>query len=168
MWIPLVILAVFALFVGLVLGPTHLFAHFVGETPGFPTEAALGMNLGLMALSTLVVFVGIGIAYWMYVAHPELPAKLANSAQFFYQLSYNKFHVDELYYACLVRPLELFAGALKIFDLSVLDSLVDLLGQIPRLIGWLFRPLQNGLVQFYALAMVLGLTVFVLAFARTL
>ena len=34
---------------------------------------------------------------------------------------------------------------------------------MPRLVGRLFRPIQNGLVQFYALAMVLGLTVFLSA-----
>ena len=49
------------------------------------------------------------------------------------------------------------------FDQYVVDGLVDLVGQVPRLLGVLFRPVQNGLVQFYALAMVLGLTVFLLA-----
>ena len=34
---------------------------------------------------------------------------------------------------------------------------------MPRMFGALFRPVQNGLVQFYALAMVLGLVVFLLA-----
>jgi hypothetical protein len=32
-----------------------------------------------------------------------------------------------------------------------------------RWLGFLVRPIQNGLVQFYALAMVLGLTVFLIA-----
>ena len=53
-------------------------------------------------------------------------------------------------------------------DLNVVDALVDLIGQTPRLLGGLFRPVQNGLVQFYALAMVLGLTVFLLALVRSL
>ena len=39
---------------------------------------------------------------------------------------------------------------------------------IPRLFGVLFRPVQNGLVQFYALAMILGLTVFLLALVSKL
>jgi NADH-quinone oxidoreductase subunit L len=34
---------------------------------------------------------------------------------------------------------------------------------MPSMLGRLFRPVQNGLVQFYALAMVLGLAVFVVA-----
>ena len=51
----------------------------------------------------------------------------------------------------------------RVFDQYVVDGLVDLVGQMPRLFGVLFRPVQNGLVQFYALAMVLGLAVFLLA-----
>ena len=43
---------------------------------------------------------------------------------------------------------------------DVVDGLVDLVGQIPRLFGVFFRPIQNGLVQFYAVAMMLGVTVF--------
>jgi hypothetical protein len=44
----------------------------------------------------------------------------------------------------------------------VLDSLVDLTGNVPRFFGQFFRPMQNGLVQFYALTMVLGLAMFLL------
>ena len=44
-----------------------------------------------------------------------------------------------------------------------MDGLVDITGNIPRLAGALFWPIQNGLVQYYALLMILGLTVFLLA-----
>jgi len=40
---------------------------------------------------------------------------------------------------------------------------VNLAGQIPPAIGTLMRPLQMGLVQFYALAMVLGVLILVAA-----
>ena len=48
----------------------------------------------------------------------------------------------------------------RYFDTYVIDSLVDLAGHVPGLVGRLLRPIQNGLVQFYALAMMLGVTVF--------
>ena len=35
-------------------------------------------------------------------------------------------------------------------------DLVRLIASVPRLLADLLRPLQNGLVQFYALAMVFG------------
>lgn len=167
MTVPLMILAVFAVGVGLVLGPTHLFAHFVERTAGFPEEHDFG-SVMLMILSSLIAIGGIAVAYLMYVKQPELPTVLARKAQACYQLSLNKFHFDELYDSFIVQPLNGFASFCRIFDQYVVDSLVDLAGYVPRGVGALFRPLQNGLVQFYALAMVLGLTVFLIAFARSL
>jgi NADH-quinone oxidoreductase subunit L len=57
----------------------------------------------------------------------------------------------------VVRPVEYFAEGCRAIDLKVIDGLVDLVGNVPRYVGLVFRPIQNGLVQFYALAMVLGL-----------
>ncbi len=68
----------------------------------------------------------------------------------------------------MVRPLSVLAQLCRVFDLYVLDGLVDLAGQVPRLVGIVFRPMQNGLVQFYALAMVLGLVVFLVALVRAI
>ena len=48
---------------------------------------------------------------------------------------------------------------------NILDALI---AQVPRVAGTLFRPIQNGLVQFYALAMIAGLTVFLIALVRSL
>jgi NADH-quinone oxidoreductase subunit L len=121
-----------------------------------------------MGTTTLFVLGGIGLAYLMYIKQPALPGQFAQKAQGLYQLSLNKFYLDELYYALIVQPAEGFAEFLRQFDLSVLDALVDLIGHVPRLLGGLFRPVQNGLVQFYALAMILGLTVFLLALVRSL
>jgi NADH-quinone oxidoreductase subunit L len=82
-----------------------------------------------------------------------------------YQLSWNKFHLDEIYDAAIVRPFEGFADFCRIVDWNVLDAIVNLVGQLPAVGARLFRPMQNGLVQFYALAMVLGLAVFILFLA---
>ena len=85
-----------------------------------------------------------------------------------YEFSRNKFYLDELYEALIVGPFTAGAYLLRIFDQYLLDGLVDLVGQLPRLLGVLFRPVQNGLVQFYALATVLGVVVFLIALARSL
>ena len=52
---------------------------------------------------------------------------------------------------------------LRVFDQYILDGLVDLIGSLPSAVGYVLRPAQNGLVQFYALLMVLGLSGFVVA-----
>jgi NADH-quinone oxidoreductase subunit L len=172
MTIPLVVLAVFAAGVGFAVGPYvpegWQLTHFLSFTPGFPPLAHESPNVTLMAFSLAVALGGIAVAWWMYVRQPELPGELARGMQNLYQLSLNKFYLDELYVKFIVKPLQGFTIFSRVFDLYVVDGLVDLLAQVPRLLGIVFRPIQNGLVQFYALAMVLGLTVFLLALIRSL
>jgi NADH-quinone oxidoreductase subunit L len=168
MTLPLMILAVFALGVGAALGPTHLFVHFVGRTPLLPEVENEGLNWIMMIVSSLIALGGIYVAWLMYVRQPDLPGRLANSMQGLYQLSLNKFHFDELYDSLLLKPLAGFTAFVRIFDLYVLDGIVDLVGYLLRWLGFRFRPVQNGLVQFYALAMVLGLTVFLIALVTRL
>jgi NADH-quinone oxidoreductase subunit L len=168
MTIPLVVLAVPAVVIGAALGPTHYFVHFVGLTPFFPNFEDMGVNVLLMSVTMVVVLGGIGLAWLMYVRQPALPAQFARAVPVLYQMSLNKFFWDEIYLALIVRPAERLAAAVRSVDLNGVDALVDLVGQVPRLLGGLFRPVQNGLVQFYALAMVLGLTVFLLALVRSL
>jgi NADH-quinone oxidoreductase subunit L len=170
MTIPLLVLATGAVGVGALVGPlTHWFGHLVSHLPDLTPEAAHHENLLLMLISSIVALAGIGVAWWMYVVQPGLPGRLANRLQALYQLSLNKFEIDELYDSLIVRPLAGFAEFCRLIDHYVVDGIVDLIGHVPRLIAdILFRPMQNGLVQFYALAMVLGLAVFLIALARAL
>jgi NADH-quinone oxidoreductase subunit L len=160
---PLIVLAVFAVGIGGALGPTGLFTALLERTPRLPAAATHETNLVLMGISLLIALFGIALAWLTYVRYPAWPTALARSLQALYQLSLNKFHFDELYAVFVVKPLEALATVSRVFDQYVIDGLVDLCGQTPRLFGFLFRPLQNGLVQFYALAMILGLTAFLLA-----
>jgi proton-translocating NADH-quinone oxidoreductase chain L len=172
MTVPLAILAVGALVVGFVNAEpfTDALGHFLYKTGHLATAfhpEATPYAL-LWTLSSLMALGGIGVAWWMYVREPGLAARLAARFPVLYQASRDKFYVDEIYDRMIVQPLLGFARGCRILDLHVVDSLVDLVGQIPQLFGALFQPVQNGLVQFYALAMVLGLTVFLLALARAL
>ncbi len=169
MLVPLQILAVGAAGLGIVIEPfTHWFRRLLARTPFLPPEHAEELYLGFMLLSALVAVGGIVAAWVVYVRRPGLAGRLAKDFRALYQLSLNKFHLDELYYAFVVLPLAALARLCRVFDLYVVDSLVDLCGNVPRFVGVLFRPLQNGLVQFYALARVLGLAVFLIALVRAL
>jgi NADH-quinone oxidoreductase subunit L len=99
---------------------------------------------------------------------PALPRKLAQSMQGLYQLSLNKFYVDELYDAIIVKPLNAVARISGGLDEYGIDSVIDLIGRVPRLLGSVFQPVQNGLVQYYALTMMVGLIVFLIALIRNL
>jgi NADH-quinone oxidoreductase subunit L len=165
MTVPLVILAIGAVFAGLAVESpvSHWFSSFLGLTPSLRIPAVPETHWGLMTLSSIVAIAGIAVAWWMYRSEPGLAGRFAARVQGLYQLSLNKFHFDELYDIFIVRPLARLADLCRVLDLYVLDGLVDLLGQVPRFLGQLFRPIQNGLVQFYALAMTLSVTVFLTA-----
>jgi NADH-quinone oxidoreductase subunit L len=77
-----------------------------------------------------------------------------------YQISFGKFFFDPLYRFFIVLPLELFAKFCAWFDNTFIDGVVDLFGAIPKWFGAALRPLQGGLIQFYALAMILGVLIF--------
>jgi NADH-quinone oxidoreductase subunit L len=161
---PLRVLALGAALLGLVLFFTHWLAHLLEvhwlRHIGLAGEGGSHVNVPLMIGSTLFAVGGVLAAWWMYVKDVGVATRLSKSLQGLYQLSLNKFMFDELYEALIVRPLSALAELARLFDTYVVDSIVDLVGHLPRLFGGLLRPIQNGLVQFYALAMMLGLAVF--------
>ncbi len=172
MTVPLIILAAGAVLVGIVLGPTGLFEHFLENhymEVLFPhailaAEGQAGpFNWLVMLTSSAFALIGIGLAYWMYVQDVGVADRLARSMATAYELSRNKFYLDELYEALIVGPLTAAAYVLRVFDQYILDGLVDLIGQLPSYVGYVLRPAQNGLVQFYALLMALGVAGFVVA-----
>jgi NADH-quinone oxidoreductase subunit L len=164
MLVPLIILAVGAVAVGIIVEPfTHWFSGFLESTFPIAVPHHEEFNWGLVAGSTFIALTGVTLAWFMYVFQPGSAAKLAASMEVLYQFSLNKFYLDELYDFFLVRPLTWLANAARIFDLYVIDWLVDFIGQVPRFVGLVFRPIQNGLAQFYALAMALGMVVFLIA-----
>jgi NADH-quinone oxidoreductase subunit L len=169
MTIPLIILAIGAVGVGLVIEPlTHAFSGLLGQTPLLGPIEHEAMNWTLMGVSALISLAGIGIAWSMYVARPQMAALMQERLPGLLALSENRFYIDEIYGWIVVTPVSAFARICRVFDLYVVDSLVDLVGYLPGQFGKIFRPMQNGLVQFYALAMVLGLTVFLIAMLRAL
>jgi NADH-quinone oxidoreductase subunit L len=80
-----------------------------------------------------------------------------------YRLSRDKFYFDELYEALVVWPLRVLANVLAWIDRWIIDGLVNLVGGIAGGVGYTMRSMQMGLVQFYALAMILGMLILVAA-----
>jgi NADH-quinone oxidoreductase subunit L len=162
---PLVVLAVGAVFAGILVEPfNHAFSGFLARSPsvhqanvltGQPDEVPHFNGL-IAALSIAVVFAGVGLAWWAYRDGKEtVPASLAGA----HRLSRDKLYVDEVYDAAVVKPAEVLTTGSRQLD-YFLDALARLVSFLPRFLGAALRPLQNGLVQFYALGMVLGLAVF--------
>lgn len=166
MTVPLVILAVLALVAGFM---GHAFAELLGRTPSLSysgiraTGPAEQFHMSVAVASTVVAVLGIGLAALLYLRGGQLVNSLTAVARslYLYQLSYGKFFVDQLYNVLIVGPLWVLAYLFAFLDRLLVDGLVNLMGWIPRAVGSLLRPLQIGLVQFYALAMVLGVLVLI-------
>jgi NADH-quinone oxidoreductase subunit L len=164
---PLVVLAFGAATIGAYFEWTHGLANFLAETPSLAYlstkagQAAVGAaepwRIGIT--STVITLVGIVATAIIYLGSREKAARLARAMNVFglYSLSYGKFFFDPLYDVLIVRPMLGVARLAAWFDRRVIDSLVDACGWLPALLGAALRPVQNGLIQYYALAMVLGL-----------
>jgi NADH-quinone oxidoreductase subunit L len=163
MTFPLMILAVGAVFVGPLLALTHWINEFLARTPAFQTYLEAPevepWNWSLMTASAFIALTGIGLAYVVYVRNPGAEGRFAASFPTLYGLSQNRFYFDELYTGVVTLPAAALAKLSAFIDVLV-DGIVDVIGLLPSVVGTWLRPIQNGLVQFYALAMTLGVTVF--------
>jgi NADH-quinone oxidoreductase subunit L len=167
MTLPLIVLAVCAVLVGIVFGPTHLFEHHLEMTPGFHALAGEehAADYVTPVVGTLVGVLGIGLSWVLYGKPSEVPGSLARQIKPLYLASYRKFGIDELYNGVVVWPVKFTAYLAAFFDRYVIDGLVNVVARAPRLLGREgLAPFQNGLVQFYAAATALVLAVLLLVF----
>ena len=154
---PLRLLAICAVAIGAVVGPTHLFGNYLHHMVGMPhAEEPHGLHFGLMAVSAVVALAGIGIAYLLYVSAPETPGRLAAAFSPLYRLSLGKLYFDELLTALIVLPLRLLAKLATLIDTYVIDRIVDGIGGLPQRFSDLPKRLHGGLVSSYALVMWAG------------
>ena len=175
MAVPLVILAIGAAGIGWYLETTGLLADFLARTPSVaclnriapamqtPAEELEPLHVAIAKASTIVVIGGIAATAFLYLGtRRRTVAWLTRfmKAIGLYQLSFGKLFFDPLYDWLIVMPLDMFARICGWFDNHGIDGVVDAIGQIPRWLGAVLRPSQGGLIPFYALAMVLGVLIF--------
>ncbi len=150
---PLIILALLSLVGGLVGWGNH-FEHFL--EPVFGTAvvegASRGTELLLMGVSVVVALSGWWLAYWLYCARPELPQRIADSLDGFYEAVLHKYYVDELYAALFVKPL--IDGSTRILwqgvDRNIIDAAVNDAGDGARRVSDEVRHMQSGNIRSYA------------------
>jgi NADH-quinone oxidoreductase subunit L len=158
MWAPLAVLAVLSLVGGFAFPiPEFLKAMF----PAFE-EAE---NHMLMYISVFAGFAGIAVAYLMYVVKPGMADSLVQTFKAPYNLVYNKYFVDEIYSATVVRPL---VGGSRIVlwkgvDAGLIDGIVNGVGARCRDVGSVLRLLQSGNIRSYATWVLFGSVALILA-----
>ena len=150
-------------------------------------EYAHSTELLLMALSVGIALAGITVAaYSIFVIRPALRERLAAPPGFLHQVLLNKYYVDELYDALFVNRTKNLGNGLAAFDLAVvdggvngvgwstrmsaelsrlwdiwvIDGFVNVVGFGTKLLSYPVRVVQSGVVQTYALFIVLGVLLF--------
>ena len=155
MTLPLVVLAVLSAIGGWLPVPAAVDA-VVGHHPGAHAP------LAVLALAATIAVGGLALAWIAYVARPALPERVRGALGPVGALVRDKFRVDELYDAVIVRPLFAVAGWwARVLDPYWIDGGVN--GAAAGL-GWLgdrWRRLQTGNVQHYALSFLIGAIVLV-------
>lgn len=141
--------------------PPHILENYlaavVTKIPNMaPADHAV--ELGLMGLSVLIAAISAGLAYHFYIRSPKTPENLAQGLGPVYRAVYNKYYVDEGYFAGIINPLVIFSKQLWYYvDVNFIDKTTYVLSDLMKGGGNFIRSLQNGNLQQYALYIGLGL-----------
>jgi NADH-quinone oxidoreductase subunit L len=137
----------------------HWFHHSIKTVPGW-TAGEHSVELGLMGGSVLLAIIFAGLAYYLYVNVPEKPKAIAASLGKFYELVFNKYLIDELYFKTIINPLVNGSRNLWFYvDVNVIDKTTYAVADLSKGLGQFVRGLQNGNVQQYAMYLAIGLVV---------
>jgi NADH-quinone oxidoreductase subunit L len=175
MLVPLVVLAVGALFAG------AIFDHwFVGEDAGDFWRGAIALATGHENAEEhlpmwvefgpfVATILGFAIAWYYYILRPELPAQMAARRSLIYLFLYNKWYFDELYNFLFVRP-ALWLGRVlwKVGDGRIIDGLGPdgISARVLDATRGAVR-LQSGYVYQYAFVMIVGVVALATWFVLT-
>ena len=160
MTMPLIILAILSIAAGYVGIPQFLDPGLWGRRS--PSWLRIASHHGA---ATVLGLVGIAVAYVFYVRSPGIADRLANQWRPLYDLSFNKWYVDEMYDRVIVRPTFRLADRMwaKI-DVGIIDGAVNGVARAIAWWGWFMRLFQSGQTQHYALGMTLGAVLILTAY----
>ncbi len=177
MTFPLVVLAILSAFSGF-LGIPYALGFFFSDNPNMmesflhPIFAQANEILEishahevhaieyvLMALSVAIAVVAWSMAKKMYSTESETPNNLAKSFKGFYNLLWNKYFLDEFYFKGVVDPIVNISRSFlwKVFDVKIIDGIVNGSGKSMSLISGSLRKIQSGVAQNYAVLMMAGI-----------
>jgi NADH-quinone oxidoreductase subunit L len=170
---PLWVLAFFAVFAGLAGLPqiygdllgiesSNSFGNFLEPAVAAVTAHEIEHSTEYwMTGGTLLMFgLGLGLAWLFYVRRPALPQRIREGLGAVYRLVWNKYYVDELYDAVVVRPLVALSDRVlfRIVDHGLIDG-VAINGTARGVRGLAAHGLkyaQSGLAQSYIFFMIAG------------
>jgi NADH-quinone oxidoreductase subunit L len=167
---PLVVLAVLSVIGGWFAAPAFFggpdyFTNFLAPVFGgkesveaLGEAAAHNLELTLAFVAVSAALLGWGVAYWLYLKRPEKADGFAKSMAPAYRTLLNKYYVDELYTAAVVKPLMWLSTNVlwKITDVAGIDGAVNGIAEGTTAIGDGVRHTQSGNTRSYAVWVVVG------------
>jgi NADH-quinone oxidoreductase subunit L len=161
MKLPLIVLGGFSIIAG-IFGIPHysLIEKFLSRTIPEHEHVYVNINLEIiMALfSSLCVILVIYASYKIYTEKLDLVLDLSRKFKGAYKILINKYFVDEIYNALIIKPILAFSRfCLKIIDLLIIDGSVNGLAFLTSFLGKNIRRIQTGNLHDYGLFIVLGL-----------
>jgi len=171
MTMPLIILAVLSVVGGYVgipeilkggnqiehfLEPVFAGSHAIIARSG--TEAAShAVEYLLMIIAIAIAASGFFLAYRWYIQKPEVPGMIADKAGNLYTTVLNKYYIDEIYEAVIINPFLRFSDFFwKIFDVKVIDGIVNGMATMFRGLAQVLRRIQSGYAQEYLAVFIMG------------
>jgi NADH-quinone oxidoreductase subunit L len=170
MTIPLMVLAALTVVSGFIEIPhvfvhegSNWFSHYLAAANIALPEAShisVSTEFALMGTALTLVVLVILTTYVLYVSKKTLPASSDSELSFLDKLSYNKFYVDEIYDAVIVKPLALLSDFnSNILEKQFIDRIVNFTGKSVQWSGKTIRLIQSGDVNVYAIFMVFGIVI---------
>ncbi len=118
----------------------------------------------LMVISVVAALGAIYAAYTIYTKKREIADKAAESFKGLYNTLLNKYFVDEFYEAVIINPIKKVSESFlwKVFDVAIIDGIVNGTAKLIDYSSGVIKKLQTGLVQIYALTMLVGVALVLL------
>lgn len=173
MYIPLIVLAIFSVIAGFVgiphaLGGHNQIEHFLSTSVSVKEghNISHSLEIPLMILSVIVAILGILLSFYVFLWKPSISDKIALQFSTIKRLLENKYFVDEIYEAIILKPIRNFADkiAFKSIDFFIIDGFVNGLGPFFYSIGNRLGIIHNGKVQNYILWIFLGVVLIIYLF----
>ena len=171
-WLPLVLLAIPSVFIGLIAIEPMLFGGFfdgvitVLDKHGAMSALkddwhgwyAMAMH-GFGTLPFWLMIAGVVTAFVFYLVAPQIPASIARSLAPVHRLLENKYYLDAFNERFFAGGARLLGGSLwRRGDRALIDGVM--VNGSARLVGWfagIVRTFQTGLLNQYAIAMIVGI-----------
>jgi NADH-quinone oxidoreductase subunit L len=121
------------------------------------------LELTLMGVSSGIAVLGVALGWFIWGKRRDIAEGMAGRFSAAHRLLLNKYYVDEVYDATVVRPIQLFSreGLWRGFDVGLIDGAVNGAATVVDAGSEVLRRLQTGSVRTYAGSVVVGVVLIV-------